>query len=115
MATLDGLRRHKLLPKDVAAKLPPLGATENEDDPLVVVKFFSPYTGWTWYATEGGISETTGEYVFFGFVRGFEGELGYFALSELEEATAFGGVPAVERDLYWKPAKLGDVMAGEAR
>ena len=39
----------------------------------------------------------------FGLVEGFETELGYFHLTELAEATVLGSVPAVERDLYWKP------------
>ena len=45
----------------------------------------------------------------FGLVEGFETELGYFDLTELAEATVFGGVPAVERDLYWKPQTLGEI------
>ncbi len=42
-------------------------------------------------------------------VEGFETELGYFSLDELAEATVFGSVPAVERDLYWKPMTLGEI------
>lgn len=113
MATLDGLRKHKLLTKELERKLPPLYSQEDADDPVVVAKFFSPYNGWTWYATEGGVSPATGRFTFFGFVRGFEGELGYFDLEELEAATVFGGVPAVERDLYWTPMPLSAVIAGE--
>ena len=45
----------------------------------------------------------------FGLVDGLEKELGYFSLDELAEATVFGGVPAVERDLYWKPKTLGEI------
>ena len=41
--------------------------------------------------------------------RGFEVELGYFDLTELAEVTVFGGVPAVERDLYWEPQTLGEI------
>ena len=45
----------------------------------------------------------------FGLVEGFETEVGYFDLTELAEATVFGSVPAVERDLYWKPMTLGEI------
>ena len=107
--TLDGLRRHKLLTKELEAKLPPLYSQEDVDDPQVVVKFFSPYSGWTWYVTEGGVSGTTGRYTFFGLVVGHEPELGYFDLEELSNATAWGGGPAVERDLYWTPQPLSAV------
>ena len=43
---------------------------------------------------------------------GLEKELGYFDLTELAEATVFGGVPAVERDLYWQPKTLGEIRRG---
>ena len=36
-------------------------------------------------------------------------ELGYFDLTELAEVTVFGGVPAMERDLYWAPMTLGEI------
>ena len=45
----------------------------------------------------------------FGLVEGFETELGYFDLTELAEVTVFGGVPAVELDLYWEPQTLGEI------
>ena len=51
----------------------------------------------------------------FGLVEGFEDELGYFDLTELAEATVFGGVPAVERDLYWKPKTLGEIRRQSSR
>ena len=35
-----------------------------------------------------------------------------FDLSELAETTVFGGVPAVERDLYWEPKTLGEIKNG---
>ena len=60
---------------------------------------------WTWYVTEW--EAETG--LCFGLVVGLEKELGYFDLTELAEATVFGGVPAVERDLYWEPKTLGEI------
>ncbi|MDD9995617.1 MAG: hypothetical protein OXS35_07735 [Dehalococcoidia bacterium] len=36
-------------------------------------------------------------------------------LDELAEATVFGGVPAVERDLYWKPKTLGEIRRQSSR
>ena len=101
---LEGLRRHKLLPKALRAKLPPLNATDNDPDARVIVKFFSPYSNWTWYAFE-----FDGEDVFFGLVCGFEKEWGSFSLHELAStlvAPLPGSrvkVPAVERDCYWTP------------
>lgn len=42
----------KLLTKELRRRLPPLYATESVKDPVAQVKFFTPWAGWTWYATE---------------------------------------------------------------
>ncbi len=63
------------------------------------------HNGWTWYITEWDSQTGT----CFGLVEGFETELGYFDLTELAEVTVLGGVPAVERDLYWEPKTLGEI------
>ena len=104
----SGLRGHKLMTKELGEKIPALYANENVDDydaVLAPVKLFSPYTGWRWFITEWNAE--TG--LCFGLVEGFETELGYFDLTELAEATVFGRVPAVERDLYWTPKTLGEI------
>ena len=110
----SGLRRHKLMTKELGDTIPALYANENVEDydaVLAVAKLFSPYNGWTWYITEW--EAETGEC--FGLVEGFETELGYFSLDELAEVTVFGGVPAVERDLYWEPQTLGEIRAQSRR
>ena len=104
----SGLRRHKLMTKELGDTIPAIGATDNVSDydaVLAPAKLFSPYNGWTWYITE--YDAETG--LCFGLVEGFEMELGYFDLSELAEVTVFGSVPAVERDLYWQPETIGEI------
>ena len=104
----SGLRGHELMTKEVGDTIPPLYANENAaeyDDVLAPAKLFSPYTGWRWYITE--YDPETG--TCFGLVEGFEVELGYFSLDDLAEVTVFGGVPAVERDLYWQPKTIGEI------
>ena len=104
----SGLRRHKLMTKEIGDTIPAIGATanvEDNDDVLARAKLFSPYGNWTWYVTEWN-SETG---LCFGLVEGFEMELGYFSLDELAEATVFGSIPAVERDLYWEPKTIGEI------
>tara|TARA_Y100000296_G_scaffold86129_1_gene124749 strand:+ start:192 stop:467 length:276 start_codon:yes stop_codon:yes gene_type:complete len=86
----------KLLTKELKKKLPPLYANEDKKDPDAIVKFFTPFSNWTWYATE-----FDGEDLFFGLVDGHEKELGYFSLNELESLGS-----KIERDLYWKPTPL---------
>ncbi len=97
--TQRGMRRHLLVTKEIENSLPKLYSQENVSDPQVAVKFFSPYSNWTWFATEGERTPD-GDIRFFGLVDGFEKELGYFMLSELESAKV-NGVPAVERDCYF--------------
>jgi hypothetical protein len=45
-------RGHKLLTKELREALPALYSTDGNDDALCVVKFFSPYSNWTWWAFE---------------------------------------------------------------
>ena len=97
-------RGHELLPQAIREKLPPLYANEELGlDALAQVKYFTPDSNWTWYA-----SEFDGEDIFFGLVSGFEVELGYFALSELEEARGPMGLP-IERDWHFEPKTLKEL------
>lgn len=70
---------------------------------LALVKFFTPDSNWTWYA-----SEFDGEDIFFGLVSGFAVELGYFSLSELQAVKGPLGLP-IERDLHFKPKTLKEL------
>ena len=102
----------KLITKAIEKAMPALYSQEDNPDPIVVAKWFSPYSGWRWYATEGSKDEEQG-WIFFGLVKGYEAELGYWTLSELENATAANGVTWVERDMYWTPCPLSKVKSGE--
>ena len=110
----SGKRGHQLMTDKLADTIPAIGATENAkdyDDVLARAKLFSPYSNWTWFITE--MDRETGQC--FGLVEGFEREIGYFDLTELAETTVLGGVPAVERDLYWQPMTLGEIKGGSRR
>jgi len=108
METQRAKRKHLLLTQEIREKLPPLYNSEKhpEKEAIAMVKFFSPYSQWTWYAVE-----FDGEDTFFGLVDGFEMEYGYFSYSELEAVTVFGGVPAVERDCHWSPRPVKEIEA----
>lgn len=94
-----------LLTEEIRGKLPSLYSTEREQDPTVWLKFFIPIAGWTWY-----VIEYDGEDLFYGFVIGFEKELGYFRLSELEGVGVELGIH-VERDEHFQPTRLSQVEA----
>lgn len=90
-----------LLTKELRRQLPPLYSQEEKGEAaLAVVKFFTPWTSWTWYA-----SEFDGEDRFFGKVHGLETEYGYFSLAELESLKGPMGLK-IERDLHWTPKPL---------
>ena len=96
----------KLLTKALEAQLPPLYANADKgNEAMVIVKFFTPDSSWTWYATEYDPAER----VFFGLVDGFEMELGYFSLDELESLLGPLGL-AIERDIYFTPSPLSSLM-----
>ena len=104
----SGKRGHQLMTKKLAETIPAIYANENVTDydtVLAHAKLFSPYSQWTWFITE--MDAETGQC--FGLVEGLEREIGYFDLTELAETTVLGGVPAVERDLYWEPRTIGEI------
>jgi len=87
-------------------KLPAIGQTAGDRNAMARVKLFDPCGSWTWYVSEH--NPGTGEC--FGLVDGFEKELGYFDLSELQEWRGKGlGLP-LERDLHFKPCLLTSLM-----
>lgn len=94
----------KLLTQSVRNSLPPLYSTQNDADPVARVKFFTPWTCWTWYAFE-----FDGDDTFFGLVEGLETELGYFSLSELESIRGPAGL-RIERDRYFQPKPLSQLQ-----
>lgn len=73
----------ELMPKELAATVPPLYATEHEDDPA------------------------TGEA--FGLVEGFADEWGYFSIREMEALNRSYGFNVVERDVLFEPAPVSKV------
>jgi len=106
----------ELLTQELKERLPKLGSQDGKDpnEVKVIVKFFDPTGNWTWYATEGEQTED-GDWEFFGLVDGFEKELGYFRLSEIEHAkdgqTGLRALP-IERDLHFGfQHTLADVLA----
>lgn len=93
----------QLLTQHIRNLLPPIYTTQNDADPVAQVKFFTPWTCWTWYAFE-----FDGEDLFFGLVEGLETELGYFSLSEMEAIRGPGGL-RIERDRFFEPTRLSEL------
>jgi len=97
--------RQQLLDEESRHTLPKLYSQEEKGlKAQALVKFFTPDSNWTWYATE-----FDGKDLFFGLVIGFETELGYFSLAELESVHGPLGLP-IQRDLYFEPTSLHELM-----
>ena len=98
----------KLMTKAIQNAIPALYSQDGlGDDAVIFVKFFTPDSSWTWYATEFDPEEGR----FFGLVSGHEeelGELGYFMLSELETTRGPLGLH-IERDLHFGRKTIKDV------
>lgn len=91
----------KLLTKWLLDKFTALGSQEDIQDPLVIAKFFTPRSNWTWYATE--YDPTTR--MFFWLVDWHEAELWYFSLDELQNYKGRFHM-WIERDIHFDPIKL---------
>ena len=90
----------RLLNEDLRKALPKLREQAEVKDPIVYAAFVFVASGWVWFVTEGE-RRSDDDFIFFGYVIGFESEWGYFALSELEEVNVRG--LRVERDLTFEP------------
>lgn len=107
---LDKTRHHMLLDNESIEALPPLYSTEGTEDPIVPVKLFCPYSGWTWYLLE--LDPIEG--IAFAYVHGLDDEYGYISIEELAELSkpmASADLPMVERDCYWTPKRVSEVKS----
>lgn len=86
-----------LLTKELETRFATIGCQDGKgDEAIVITKFFTPDSCWTWLATEYDPESRT----FFGYVLGHEHEWGYFTLEELESTKGPLGLH-IERDLYF--------------
>ena len=81
----------------------PLYSQDGKKEKKIIVKYFTPWGGWTWYITEGEQQEY-GDWLLFGYVESGLGadcnEWGYVSLNELKSITGPLGL-TIERDLYF--------------
>ena len=64
--------------------VPELYAQENRKDPIVYLKIELLKSTWQWFVAEVQVEDN--DMLFFGYVRGFDNEWGYFRLSDLRSA-----------------------------
>jgi len=105
----------KLLTRELERALPPIKSGGS----VARVKYFPPWSNWTWYAAEASAELEDGseiplsdprardrvDVVFWGMVFGHEKEYGYWRLSDLAEVRGPMGL-RIERDLHFEPTPL---------
>lgn len=96
----------KLFTKEIVKNMPKFGTNQHKSASELVFycKLFTPWSNWTWYVAEANFE--TGEA--FGLVEGFERELGYFDLNEIQEIRGPGGL-RIERDMWFSPKSYNDL------
>ena len=94
----------KLLTKKLLENFPPLYSQEEVSDPVAIARFYDTLGNWSWYAIE-----FDGKNLFFGLVIGFERELGYFSLAELEQINEAAGFNRIERDSSFSPVPISKI------
>lgn len=93
-----------ILSHEAVKNLSALYSQEDVDDPIVSCRFYHLFSDWFWYPVEFRQEEG----LFFGFVRGFERELGYFSVAEFQETEERTGVSFIV-DPAFTPMKFSEV------
>ena len=100
----------QLLTQELQNRLPKIGANETQGvNALALVKFFTPDGPGTWY-----VSEFDGVDLCFGLAMIQKPEFGYFSLRELQQVKGAFGL-AVERDFYFEPTTLSELLCQHAQ
>ncbi|MGI6448850.1 MAG: DUF2958 domain-containing protein [Desulfitobacteriia bacterium] len=110
------MARIKLITKELEKKLPNIGKSTPKGDPICLIKLFNPCGAGTWWIAE---KEKDGD-LLYGIAEIFEREIGYFSLSEIEALQCPGAILIngykkrfslpVERDLYFDPTPMSEIM-----
>lgn len=87
---------------EYGVELPSLETIDEQENPLVVAKFYNATGNGEWYVI-GGKELNNGDYYLFGYVKGLiEDELGFFTLQQIKS------IGLIVQDTSWKPVGLYD-------
>ncbi len=101
----------KLMTKQILKNIPALYSGEKTPlgDKICYVRFFHPFSNWTWFATE--FDPETG--IFFGWVDGSFPEWGNFSLEEMQGVKIHG--LGIERDMHFTPKPMKEIREYKQR
>ncbi len=96
----------KLLTKALLKRFSKVGSQSEDNNPIVLCKFFNPCGSGTWYITEFN----TDDECFFGYVTGLtSNEWGYVSLHELSTVKCPPFGLSIERDLHFDEQRFLDL------
>jgi len=98
-----------LIPKEIRETIPDLYGSVATNDPIAYIKLFTPDSNWTWYIIEFSKEDKNTCY---GYVEGFEKELGYFSLEEIESIRGILDLH-IERDTSFQPTLLSIIKKAQ--
>ena len=101
----------KLMTKTIENKIPALYSGEKTplDEKICHVRFFHPFSSWTWFATE--FDPKTG--IFFGWGDGSFPEWGNFSFKEMKDLKING--LGIERDMHFTPKPMKEIPEYQQR
>jgi len=102
LSSQDKVRGHSFITPEILENAEKLWRQEWKNAEIIV-KYFLPWSGWTWY-----ITEIDNEWIAYWYIIGNESEWGSLSLEELETLNAKWMV--VERDLYFLDKKISDIL-----
>ena len=105
----SGLRRHKLMTKELADTIPPLYANDGADDPDAVVAKAKLFSAPTTAGAGTSPSGTPRPDCASASSRGSRQNSATSTSPSWRRSPFSASVPAVERDLYWAPQTLGEI------
>ena len=95
---------HDLIPKELEVKLPSINEAMGQKNPVCPIKIFGgPATFW--------VAGRDDDYLW-GVAEIFERETGSFLLSELQSIKVPPLNLPLERDLYYEPKTISEIMSG---
>src|SRR4051794_6574811 len=97
-------------PEALLAQVPRLGAMEGQTDPMVWALLVNPVSGWQWYIIE--LEPLATDTICRVYEVGWDAQLTYFNLSDLELHAAQVGAPNAF-DTNFVPCRLSEVRAQE--
>lgn len=113
--TAKNSKKTKFMTKEIARRLPKDGEIVDLEDAVAQCHFFLPGTGFDWYVLSGDPVEN-GEWFFVGWGAWDDdgGEYGHVSTWELERMNGPCGL-GVERDLYFAPKPISEIIAARSK